>query len=53
MYYFKAIKKRVEALDREEKELDQRLKELQLKGLKAREKRWSYNSLAKFRLLRN
>ena len=30
-----AIKKRVEALDREEKELDQRLKELQLKGLKA------------------
>ena len=31
---FVAIKKRVEALDKEEKELDLRLKQLQMKGIK-------------------
>ena len=31
---FVAIKKRVEALDKEEKELDLRLKQLQMKGIR-------------------
>ena len=44
-----AIKKRVEALDREEKELDHRLKELQLKGLA--EQNSPSLSFNKFRLL--
>ena len=34
IFLFVAIKKRVEALDKEEKELDLRLKQLQMKGTK-------------------